>query len=615
MDSDARELSPTERYEQRAAHFLEEVQRLEARSRGYSNLRLAIFLIAVVSVFVVPKENAFGILLLTVLLLLLLIGFIATAVRHHVIEARLQTSREMACRNAEGKARIGRNWKDLPDRSAPAELASSALAQDLDLFGRASLFDLVCTANSWEGRNAVAQALLHGIERENLPNRQAAIRELAPKLEFRQLLECATLPLRKSAVPGNALCTPLQVDSRLLQQRLLRWFCMVSPFGLLILLALHYVGFLPRWPSGLLLALNFAVSFWSGRKVRKSLKSAISADKAIAQYLQAFRYMTAESLSSPELVSLKVLGQEAFGKMRRLEGLISLSRLPSSIPIPLLRTLFNFILLWDLHFAMAFERWWLENGADFSRWLGAFGKLEEICSFASLLHDNPGWGFPEFGMDDRILAEDLGHPLIPEAKRVENDVSVGPRGKILMVTGSNMSGKTTLLRTLGLNVLLAKAGSPVCARKLALPWIDVVTSMRAMDSVTEGVSLFMAELTSIKAVVEAAQHATRTGDGLVLYLLDEILLGTNIDERRVITCRLIQNLLQQRAIGAMSTHDLSLLHFKEFADHCQKIHFQETFVSTNGKLEMTFDYRIREGEAQSQNAVALMKHIGLDEKL
>jgi len=613
MDSDARELPPIERYEQRAAHFSEEIGRLEARSRSYSNLRLAIFLIGVVSVFAVPKENAFGILLLTVLLLLLLIGFIAAAVRHHVIEARLQTSREMASRNAEGKARIARNWKDLPDRSAPAELASSAVAQDLDLFGRASLFDLICTANTWEGRNAVAQALLHGIERENLQSRQAAIQELAPKLDFRQLLECATLPLRKSLAPGNVLFKA--PDSRLLQQRLLRWFCIVSPFGLLILLTLHYAGLLPRWPSGLLLALNFAVSAWSGRKIRTSLKSAVSADKAVAQYLRAFRYVTAESFSSPELISLKILGQEAFGKMRRLEGLISLSQLPSSIPIPGVRTLFSLILLWDLRIKMAFEKWWLENGADFSRWLGAFGKLEEMCSFASLLHDNPGWGFPELGMEDRILAEGLGHPLIPEAKRVENDVSVGPRGKILMVTGSNMSGKTTLLRALGINVLLAKAGGPVSAKKLTLPWVEVVSSMRAMDSVTEGVSLFMAELTSIKAVVEAAQHATRTGDGLVLYLLDEILLGTNIDERRVITCRLIQNLLQQRAIGAMSTHDLSLLHFKEFADHCQKIHFQETFVSNNGKLEMTFDYRIREGEAQSRNAIALMKHIGLDEKL
>ncbi len=138
--------------------------------------------------------------------------------------------------------------------------------------------------------------------------------------------------------------------------------------------------------------------------------------------------------------------------------------------------------------------------------------------------------------------------------------------------------------------------------------------MRASDSLAQGVSLFMAELASLKTVTETMQRVTREGDGLVLYLLDEVLLGTNIDERRVITFRLIKNLLQQRAIGAMSTHDLSLLHFKEFADRCQKIHFQETFVSNNGQLEMAFDYRIRNGEAQSRNAIALMKHIGLDLK-
>jgi DNA mismatch repair ATPase MutS len=202
--------------------------------------------------------------------------------------------------------------------------------------------------------------------------------------------------------------------------------------------------------------------------------------------------------------------------------------------------------------------------------------------------------------------------LIPETKRVDNDVTVGPQGQILMVTGCNMSGKTTLLRAIGINVLLAKAGGPVSAKKLALPWVEVVTSMRACDSLAQGVSLFMAELASLKTVTETMQRVTREGDGLVLYLLDEVLLGTNIDERRVITFRLIKNLLQQRAIGAMSTHDLSLLHFTEFADCCQKIHFRETFVSNNGELEMAFDYRIREGEARSRNAIALMKHIGLD---
>ena len=611
MDSDQRELSPIERYEQRAAHFSKEAKRLEARSRGYSNLRLAIFVIGVISVPIVPKGSPFWILLLTALILLLLVLFIAAAIRHQVIEERLQTSREMSRRNEEGKARTARNWKDLPDRSPPAELVSGQLARDLDLFGQASLFDLVCTANTWEGRNGVAQALLHGVEQQKLPDRRAAIRELAPKLEFRQLLESATYPFRKSTVPGNALFTPLQVDSRLLQQRLLRWFWFVSPFLLLILLVLNLAGFLPRWPFGLLLTLNFAGFALLRRKIDESFKSAISDDRAIAQYLRAFRYLAAEPLSSLELVGLKTLGQEAFAKIGRLEGLISLSQL-SRPGIPGARTLLNSFLLCDLHLAMALEKWWNQNGADFSRWLNAFGKLEEIGAFASLLHDNPTWSFPEFVADDRIVAEGLGHPLIPETKCVDNDVGVGPKGRILMVTGSNMSGKTTLLRAIGINVLLAKAGGPVCAKKLALPWVEVVTSMRAMDSVTNGVSLFMAELASIKAVMEAVQRVSREGHGLVLYLLDEVLLGTNIDERRVITCRLIENLLKHRAIGAMSTHDLSLLHFADLAQYCQKIHFQETFVSNNGKLEMTFDYRIREGEAQSRNAIALVKHIGLE---
>jgi hypothetical protein len=609
MDSDLRELSPTERYERRTVHFLEEVKRLEAQSRGYSNLRLMIFVVGVISVLIVPKNTPFWILLLTALLLLLLILFIAAAIRHQVIEGQLETSREMARRNEEGKARIARNWKDLLDRPPPVDLVSSSLARDLDLFGRASLFDLLCTASTWEGRKAVAKALLSGIARENLSARHAAIRELAPKLEFRQLLECGTLPLRKSAAPGNVLFTHLQVHPTLLQQGLRRWFYLLSPLALVILLVLNLAGILPRWPFGLLITFNFAVSFRWGRVVRKNLRSAMSVHRSIGYYVRAFRCLMEEPLSSPELVSLQKVAERAFTKMRRLEGLLSFSKPSQDIPV-----LPNALFFWDLHLAMALQKWWQENGEALSDWITAFGKLEEICSFASLLHDNPRWSFPEFMDDNRIVATGLGHPLLSEERRVDNDVGVGPEGRILMVTGSNMSGKTTLLRAIGINVLLAKAGSPVCAKKLVLPWVDVVTSMRAMDSVTDGVSLFMAELASIKAVADAAKRVTRAGAGLVLYLLDEILLGTNIDERRVITCRLIQNLLQQRAIGAMSTHDLSLLHFKEFASQCQNIHFQETFVSNNGQLEMAFDYRIRDGEARSRNAIALMKHIGLDLK-
>jgi DNA mismatch repair ATPase MutS len=210
--------------------------------------------------------------------------------------------------------------------------------------------------------------------------------------------------------------------------------------------------------------------------------------------------------------------------MEKLEGLVSLSKFPGGFVLDVL-------FLWNLNLARAFDRWWADGG-EFGRWLRAIGRVEEICSFASLLHDNESWTFPKFTSSDRILGQAFGHPMIPVRARVDNDARLGPPGRILMVTGSNMSGKTTLLRSIGTNVLLAKAGGPVCAKKFELPWVEVVTSIRAMDSVSDGISLFMAELSSIKVVVEAAHRATLKGSHPVLYLLDEVLLGTNIDERK-----------------------------------------------------------------------------------
>jgi hypothetical protein len=360
--------------------FAGKAKTFEIKSSRYSNLRLAIVLLGVASVFVIPKNNALWVCVLAAFLVFLVILFIVIVFRHQAVEEALSHARAMTNLNAEGKARVSRDWKALPNRLAPLEPLNGMLARDLDLFGPVSLFQLICTANTWEGQKAVAEILVRGIEQGRIPNRQAAVKELAAKLDF----------------------------------------------------------------------------------------------------------------------------------------------------------------------------------------------------------------------------------------RVDNDVRLGPPGRILMVTGSNMSGKTTLLRSIGINVLLAKAGGPVCAKRFELPWIDVATSIRAMDSVSDGVSLFMAELSSIKVVVEAAHQATQKGSHPMLYLLDEVLLGTNIEERKVITCGLILNLLKRKAIGTMSTHDLSLLDIPEIADFSDKIHFQETFVVKNGKAEMSFDYRIREGEAQSRNAIALMKHIGLE---
>src|SRR5258708_10945259 len=396
--------SPTEGYERRIAFFSEQAKTFGARSRRYSNLRLAIVLLGAASVFVIPKNNNFGIGVLAGFLVFLVVLFTIIAFRHQAVEEALSHARAMTNLNAEGKARVNREWKALPNRVAPSELANGMLARDLDLFGPVSLFQLVCTANTWEGRKAVAELLVRGIEQDRIPNRQAAVKELAAKLDFRQELECATLPLRNSTLDSDALLGSLHSGPAFVGQGLARLFCVISPFALVSLFALNLVGYLPKWPWGLVMTLNYVVSFLRGRSVRKNLKSAMNADRTIGHFIQAFRGVTAESLISPELVELKELLGLAIGKMEKLEGLVSLSKFPGGL-------VRDVLFLWNLNLARAFVRCWGENWGEFERWLRAIGRVEEICSFASLLHDNASWTFPNFISSDQILGHPLSHPF------------------------------------------------------------------------------------------------------------------------------------------------------------------------------------------------------------
>lgn len=200
----------------------------------------------------------------------------------------------------------------------------------------------------------------------------------------------------------------------------------------------------------------------------------------------------------------------------------------------------------------------------------------------------------------------MGHPLIPDARRVANDIEIGPTGTLVLVTGSNMSGKSTLLRAAGLNIVLAQAGAPVCAALLSMPPIDLQTSIRVQDSLELGLSYFMAALARLKAIVDAADHE-RPGR-VLLYLLDEVLQGTNSAERAVAVQAIARHLLQAGAIGAMTTHDLSLADAEPFASTARLVHFAEQ-VHADGT--MTFDYRLRPGLATSRNALRLMQLIGL----
>jgi len=330
----------------------------------------------------------------------------------------------------------------------------------------------------------------------------------------------------------------------------------------------------------------------------------------LAAYAEMLRHVEAAPFVAPAMQSRKQrlsTGQGAANELTRLGAIVRFAEARYS---PMAHAALQLLGLWDFHVLAALERWQRVSGAHARDWLAALGEAEALSALATLAYDNPDWVMPEL-VDGaaRIEARSLGHPLLAARSRVSNDVTVGPPGTFVLVTGSNMSGKSTLLRAIGTNVVLAQAGGPVCAASMRFTPVDVWTSIRIDDSLEAGVSLFMAELRRLKRIVDAARDPNRSRP--LLYLLDEMLHGTNTAERRIAARRVLTYLLDAGAIGAVTTHDLTLAEDASLESAAQRVHFTEQFGQSAAGMSMTFDYRLRPGLATSANALKLLAMIGL----
>jgi DNA mismatch repair ATPase MutS len=305
--------------------------------------------------------------------------------------------------------------------------------------------------------------------------------------------------------------------------------------------------------------------------------------------------------------ALRSSGDSPRAELERLRRIAHLSDMRRSTVYPIVQLL----TLWDQHVLTRLHAWRARNGGSVGDWLDAAADMEALSALATLAHDNPQWCYADVRKEaECIEAKDLGHPAIAPVVRVDNDVTIGPRGTFLLVTGSNMSGKSTLLRSIGLNLVLGRVGAPACAKTLTIPLTVPCVSMRVQDSLSQGVSFFMAELQRVREIVTMAERAPQEGWTCV-FLLDEMLHGTNSAERRIAARTVITRLVRAGAIGAVSTHDLQLGSEAELRDPAVRIHFTETVRTDNGRPVMTFDYKIRPGDATSTNALVLLELMGL----
>lgn len=560
-------------------------------------LRVLAAALIIVTVFLTTSPRVSG------LWLLVPIAAFTALVTRHVSVRRKRAHAERAI--AFYKARIARiedTWMGTGASGERFDTPHHVYAADVDLFGRGSLFELLSAARTRMGEETLARWLQAPADAATVRARNACIADLRDRLDLRE----------DFALEGTFAGVGVQPDALLQWSRTenaLRGRHILVLAFLLPALAIASIVVAAVWgtitPLLLVLAAEGLVLYGFREGIQRVIKGTENAFEDLRLLAGLLTRMERESFTAPPL--------------RKLVERLSSHTLPASTTIGRLSTIVGFVearrniilalfqlpLLYPLHTALAAERWRKAHGAAVAPWIEVLGELEALLSIGAYAHEHPDDTFPELVEGPACFeAKALGHPLLPAAQCVRNDVGLCGRTRVLLVSGSNMSGKSTLLRTVGINTVLAMAGAPVRAGSLRLTPLQVGASIRVNDSLHEGSSRFYAEITRLKQIV-----VLMDGPLPLLFLLDELLQGTNSKDRRTGAEGIVRAFMRRGAIGLISTHDLSLTDFElPEAGALRNVHFEDAIV--DGR--MMFDFRLRDGVVTRSNGVELMRSIGLE---
>jgi hypothetical protein len=529
--------------------------------------------------------------------------FVALALSHEPIRRAGDRARRAVDFYSKGLARLEGRWAGQGVQGREFLELDHPYAADLDLFGEGSLFELLCTARTRAGEETLASWLLAAAAPETIRLRQKAVSELRPRLDLREDLELLGVEVRGGIDPSAMAswgANPREFPGS-------RIAIVATILGLLATVAV--VGWLVLdtglFPIVVIVLIEAAFARMVARRVRNVLAAVDRRTHDLVLLSELLRRLERETFESPLLCqlvkSLETDGLAASAQIRRLARLVHLldwQRNQLFMPIAA-------IWLWTIQVALRIDSWRSRSGPKIATWLAAIGEFEALCALACYAAENPDNPFPDLHEGAAAIeAEAVGHPLIQPDACVRNDVALGGVTRALIVSGSNMSGKSTLLRTVGINAVLAQAGAPVRAARLRMTPLAVGGTLRIQDSLQAGRSRFYAEITRVRQMVDRAR-----GTLPLLFLFDELFNGTNSHDRCVGAESVVRGLVNLGAIGLVTTHDLALAQIADrLAPAAANVHFEDRLE--DGK--MLFDYRMRPGVVQHSNALALMRAIGLE---
>ena len=530
--------------------------------------------------------------------------FVVLAIVHErVIRARVTVSRAVQWYER-GLARLEDRWPGDGETGTRFRDDSHLYARDLDLFGKGSLFQLLSTAQTASGEETLAAWLLAGAEPNTVRTRQEAVRDLAERSQLREELHTLGADVRTS-IDSASLVTwataPAVLDSW--------WLRVTAPVlgvGAIAAIAAWAAGLIPGLVPFYVVVVNVTIGMAFRKRVDHVLHRASGPSRELVVLSALLERLRGDSFTADRLHQLQAtLGNghdDVVAAVRRLSRVIQMHDWQHNIIFAPVAALVS----WGPQCAAAVEMWQARYGPSVEGWLHAVGEFEALAALATYSYEHPDDPFPELveGEGTPVYeAGQLAHPLIPKARVVANDLHLGAEPQLLIVSGSNMSGKTTLLRTVGVNGVLALAGAPVRAQRLRLSPVAIGATLRVQDSLLEGRSRFYAEISRIRQLVDIVRGSTP-----LLFLLDELFHGTNSHDRVEGAHGVLHFLVNLRAIGLVTTHDLSLAAIAERLEaKAANVHFEDRVVDG----EITFDYRFRPGRATHGNALALMKAVGL----